>query len=251
MLSQNMSQKNDNDMTQSKALHPWDVALVYDSLARKTCGHTITWDRFQNIPQKCPFCDSPVIMVCDKLVGISQENFVLFKYNKQTFMLSLNHAKRRAWWDMRECTAQERIAYALGMNEANGLKVRGGQQSLCLIGWTRVGIYSHLLTHVKVLCKGKVLYPNVNQTSTDISNQLIEISENDVENHHKKASLVVMGTRQGQGLHEPREGLFSILLGMGVKLIYNLFKLGCGTVVYLYSFVKRLLPPPEEGRRNE
>jgi hypothetical protein len=224
MLSQNMSQKNDNDMTQSKALHPWDVALVYDSLARKTCGHTITWDRFQNIPQKCPFCDSPVIMVCDKLVGISQENFVLFKYNKQTFMLSLNHAKRRAWWDMRECTAQERIAYALGMNEANGLKV---------------------------LCKGKVLYPNVNHTSTDISNQLIEISENDVENHHKKASLVVMGTRQGQGLHEPREGLFSILLGMGVKLIYNLFKLGCGTVVYLYSFVKRLLPPPEEGRRNE
>jgi hypothetical protein len=107
-----------------------------------------------------------------------------------------------------------------------------------------------LLTHVKVLCKGKVLYPNVNQTSTDISNQLIEISENDVENHHKKASLVVMGTRQGQGLHEPREGLFSILLGMGVKLIYNLFKLGCGTVVYLYSFVKHL-PPPEEGRRNE
>lgn len=146
------------------------------------------------------------------------------------------------------CARTNRIC--LGNERSEWTQGAWGQQSLCLIGWTRVGIYSHLLTHVKVLCKGKVLYPNVNQTPTDISNQLIEISENDVENHHKKASLVVMGTRQGQGLHEPREGLFSILLGMGVKLIYDLFKLGCGTVVYLYSFVKRL-PPPEEGRRNE
>ena len=114
------SQKDDD----TKALHPWDVAVVYDSLAKETCGHIIAWDRFQNVPQKCPYCEGPVLMICDKLVGISQEKFVLFKYNKQTFMLSLNQAKRRAWWDRRECTAQERMAYALGMNETNGLKVR-------------------------------------------------------------------------------------------------------------------------------
>lgn len=95
-----------------------------------------------------------------------------------------------------------------------------------------------------------MLYPNGHRTPTDISNRLVGISENDVENHHKKASLVVMGTRQGCGLHEPRERLLSVLLGVGVTIIYNIFKLGYDSVVYLYSFVKRL-PPPEEGRRNE
>jgi hypothetical protein len=112
----------DDDKTQclpSHMAHPWDVAVVYDSLDMSSCGHRIRWEQIP--PLTCPICEANIVLVGDPVEDIDKK--VLFKYNKQIFRLSIQHPKR-SWWERIECTAQDRIAYALGMNAKRGMKVR-------------------------------------------------------------------------------------------------------------------------------
>lgn len=96
------------------------------------------------------------------------------------------------------------------------------------------------------------------QTPVSISNRLVEISKNDVDNHNGKASLVVMGTREldnDKDKRTPRTKakFVSTALGMGVTIVYRLLKLGFGAVmpcICQYSFVK-LLAAAKEGRLDE
>jgi len=129
-MSQKVAPSQENDTTPSNnnkttTAHPWDVAVVYISLDRNNCGHSLPWNRFEDIPQSCPLCQANISVICDALVkkeNPTNNKSVLFKYNKQTFLLSLNEPKRK-WWDRSPCTAQERMAYALGMSEKCGIKV--------------------------------------------------------------------------------------------------------------------------------
>lgn len=112
----------DDDKTRwlpSSMAHPWDVAVVYDSLDMASCGHRIRWEQIP--PLTCPICEASIVVVGDPLEDMDKK--VLFKHNKQIFRLSIQHPKR-SWWESIECTAQDRIAYALGMNAKRGMKVR-------------------------------------------------------------------------------------------------------------------------------
>jgi hypothetical protein len=83
-----------------------------------------------------------------------------------------------------------------------------------------------------------------------VSNQLLDISKQDWD-QHRKASLVVMGTREGQGLHEPREGLFYAIFTFGISLLLRMMSMVWGTVHLLYSYVSHLPPPPSDERRHD
>jgi hypothetical protein len=113
---------DDDEKTQwmpSNMAHPWDVAVVYDSLDMTTCGHRIRWEQVP--PLTCPICKANIVFVGDPIDSADKK--VLFKYNKQIFRLSIQHSKRSWCWNRVECTAQDRIAYALGMNAKRGMKV--------------------------------------------------------------------------------------------------------------------------------
>lgn len=93
------------------------------------------------------------------------------------------------------------------------------------------------------------MHPDVTRTPMDVSHQLLDISKKDWE--HRKASLVVMGTREGQGLHKPREGLFYAILHFGTAIVLRMMKIVWGTVLLLYAYLKRLPRPSDEQRRGD
>jgi hypothetical protein len=85
----------------------------------------------------------------------------------------------------------------------------------------------------------------------EVSNQLLDVSERDWE--QKKASLVVMGTREGQGLHEPRQGLFYAIVTLGISIVLRMVTMVWTTMRLLYSRVTHLPPSSDddEQRRDE
>ena len=93
------------------------------------------------------------------------------------------------------------------------------------------------------------MYPDAKRTPVDVSHQLVDISKTDWE--QRKASLIVMGTREGQGLHEPREGLFYAVLHFSIAIVLRMMKIVWGTVLLLYSYVKPLPPSNDEEQRRE
>mmetsp|Transcript_27457 Transcript_27457/g.38646 ORF Transcript_27457/g.38646 Transcript_27457/m.38646 type:complete len:259 (+) Transcript_27457:159-935(+) len=182
--------------------HPLDVGVVFESASCDSCAHRFRLDALvryldgtldRTSPHhECPKCQTRISWVCDEVVAKQREiaqdssaSVVLFKYNKQTFCLAVENKDTRWWQRSATCTAQERMAEVLGMNVKSGMKI---------------------------LCKGKVLYPNLKISTSDLSIRLIDLSLNDLKN--KKPSLVVMGTRAGEELRPQSQGIFVMWYGM-------------------------------------
>jgi hypothetical protein len=126
----------------------------------------------------CPVCDMPVQLVED---AAKKEPKVVFKYGKQMYRLSVSsRIIKCSWWKVwtsdakqNKSFAQERIADALGMSLDEG---------------------------IKILYKGKRIFPQANKSNKDISQELITISEETGLN--SKSALLVMGTLKSRSLSE-------------------------------------------------
>lgn len=99
----------------------------------------------------------------------SSSSIVAFRYGKHLYRLAVGGGENQ------EQTAQERIAYVLGL-DING-------------------------DELQILHKGEIIYPpesTSNSSSSEaISSQLLEISKNDIQSY-KKPSLIIMGKRAGR-----------------------------------------------------
>jgi hypothetical protein len=198
---------------------PLETAILYNQVkdSPQDCGHAVKWKlTMEHVIERrestCPICTKPIAMIVDGSVPsactTSAENQVAtFKFGKQVFRLSCgNSASSNAsiisWaisflLGIKDTTAQQRMAYALGMNIDKGFKI---------------------------LYKGKVLYPsNSKSSSTDrdslqLSKRILEISGSEWDSH-KKAALVVMGTRVGSELKgPPKPGLFQTILLLPLRI---------------------------------
>lgn len=208
--------------------NPLVIGTVFDSLLsdNNKCGHRLLLSPLTQYldgshPSKrgstCPVCEAPIILVTDALSAAADvndcdnndnNNKVFFKYGKQYFRLTVV-SDARSWFFNPKMFAQQRIANVFHME---GLKI---------------------------LCKGKVVYPDLTRTEEQISQRLLEISAADKS---KKASLVVMGTRVGQGLQRQQtSGIFSYVFNAMFCLVY-------GSLQWAYQLVFRppALPPPPE-----
>mmetsp|Transcript_8828 Transcript_8828/g.12510 ORF Transcript_8828/g.12510 Transcript_8828/m.12510 type:complete len:257 (-) Transcript_8828:134-904(-) len=182
--------------------NPLDVGAVFESASCDSCGHRYRLDTLVRYldgtlnraspHHECPECGRRISWVYDEVIAkhggvhyASSASVVLFKYNKQIFCLTVENKTTRWWQRSPTFTAQERMAEVLGMNVKSGMKV---------------------------LCKGKVLYPNLKMSASDISKRLIDISLNDLKS--RKPSLVIMGTRAGNELQRKPQGIFVAWYGM-------------------------------------
>lgn len=230
-----------NDDESWSAASDWDdpltVAVVYkDTNTKNGCGHVLQWkaDRLVDL-RTCPICKEPVGMICDGLVAFNDDptnNVVRFKFGTHVFQLSTGaepvpsvgssqitvtkSSQSSSWWgSINSRTDTSRTGYRVLAQERIA-------RSLDLVG-------------LKVLYKGKVLYPiatsklskesiSVREIPDDeaISQQLLEISHKDWHSgattssctttvhksgrnsSNKKISLVVMGTLKARQLDEPQ-----------------------------------------------
>ena len=171
---------------------PLDIAVFYKDVTMKNgCGHTMHWDPQKLVDcKKCPVCQGPVSFICD---GSSNENptCVSFKYGKQVYRLSV--AKKATPSSQSNLLKSWIVSWMSPPGSQNNSVIVTAQdriqQALGLVG-------------LKVLHKGKVLCPS-SSSPQQISTQLLELSDADWEHEHPKASLVVMGTLQGQELTGP------------------------------------------------
>jgi hypothetical protein len=200
--------------------HPLDVGVVFDGLAdnnnsNNKCGHRLALSPLTQYldgthatrrGSTCPVCQTPVVLVADgaslNTTTTSNNKVVFFKYGKQYFRLTVAPNARSWFFFTQKSLAQERIA--------NVFQMKG----------------------LKIICKGKVIFPDPTRTNEAISQRLIELSTT------AKASLVVMGTRVGRELQDHRVGLFSYLFHTAFHIVY-------GSLSWMYQLVFRpTLPPP-------
>jgi len=124
--------------------NPLDVGVVFESASCDSCGHRFRLDTLVRYldgtlnraspHHECPECGRRISWVYDERIskqGGVHDDFsapvVLFKYNKQTFCLSVENKNNTRWWQrIATFTAQERIAEVLGMNVKSGMKVHFG-----------------------------------------------------------------------------------------------------------------------------
>lgn len=110
-----------------------------DALVRYIQGEPVRGDtneKIQNTTSKgggpvCPACHVPIISVCDGIFASEtlreKACVVCFRYGKQNYFLSVPSCSGASAWSIfkKASTAQDRIAYVLGMSTKNGgLKVR-------------------------------------------------------------------------------------------------------------------------------
>jgi hypothetical protein len=280
---------NPNDDQSWLKLFHWDdpltVAVLYkDTNVKNGCCHVVQWKAELLVDLKrCPICNEPVGMICDGLVasnnGDPTNRVVRFKFGTRIFQLSthtgtIQHAPLKSltavttksswssWWcgsvthrtDTSQNAghshlAQERIARALDL----------------------VGL--------KVLHKGKVLYPqatrkekrseplstpmrHINNDGT-ISQHLLEISRKDwygdattdscttkvhesgENSANKKISLIVMGTLQARQLDEaPTTASGSVpFVPRLQQILFFPMKIVCRSFHIGWLFLRSLLAP--------
>lgn len=164
----------------------------------------------------CPVCQTPVALVVDGLAYDNKDDTVFFKYSKHQYQLTVTDNRFSLWRYLSfrsRHLAQDRISKLLHIKD------------------------------LRILCKGKVIYPDLSKTEEDLSQLLLDLSASSVQN--KKAPLVVMGTRAGQELRN-RDGIgsvFIVCLSMINSLLY-------GTMKWMYQFAMSIflpaLPPAHE-----
>ncbi len=159
---------------------------------------------------------------------------VSFKFNRHSYHLSV--LKKN---DTNHYFDRLKSIFALFQRRSNVSSTLINTLAQDRIG-TVLGIDSKL--NMKVLCKGKVIYPNKDIPPQQISQKLIEISKSDQNEKRRSPSLVVMGTRKGEVFVQKsskkswiiekqlRKILFSkyscyvLLIGSGVVFLMKRFK---------------------------
>ena len=196
-------------------IYPEELAIIYESnplqvghleTARKIqCGHSCTLSNLISYlhdtggTKLCPVCQSsPASFICDFMSSstlLRQTNnaqhdilhgsdgtdgddnggrIVSFRYGTNDYFLWVKSPPHSSSPDTsifcnrtRE-NALDRIAKVLRVDVKNGMKV---------------------------IHKGKIMYPHKNNSLDDMSEELLDISASDIIHHRKKPSLVVMGLR--------------------------------------------------------
>jgi len=211
-----------------------------DALVRYIQGEPVLGDtkneKIQNTTNKgggplCPVCHAPIISVCDGIFASEtlreKACVVCFRYGKQNYFLSVpsSSSGASAWSIFKKAsTAQDRIAYVLGMSTKNG--------------------------GLKILHRGMVLYPNTKRSASEISNQLIDLSKSSCKG--AKPSLVVMGTRSGKEVtsapgtasHSYRAVFFS-LFQWGITFLFNTTRSVIGGI-FLFAKSLFILPAHQD-----
>lgn len=199
-----------------------ESAVVFESETSKTCGHALhlvpLMDYLESCGSKktvCPVCQASVSFVCDGAeVANSATNdddnndddddkkakTVTVKYRNHLYKFSLQRSPNLGlplplaccvwvWRSLLQLmgedtsvTAQERIAHALRMD------IEG---------------------HMKILHKGKIIYPNAQQSPRAISEQLVGVCE-------KGGKPMVMGTRMTDQEQKIATGKWMIRLYISV-----------------------------------
>lgn len=210
----------------SRESNPLDVAILYkDTEISNGCGHSINWKADNLIDlQHCPICKDPVGMICDGLVSHNNgdnnndNQTIRFKFGKQIYQLSTRSIiisatesekqHEDSWW-------MYFSSFILERRSSNSTKNK------CTTTLAQDRIANALnLASLKVLHKGKIIYPppndirkkNENDNSQEptqevlISRTILKISDENWNNNNKtkkKVSLVVMGTLKERQLKGP------------------------------------------------
>ena len=167
------------------------------SVAEKVgCGHSCTLshlvsyihDNRGGTTKQCPLCQSsPANIICDGLSNAQlarlQSNadeaddnngrIICFRYGATLYYLWVNAKPIQSsllFSGRKESNAIHRIGTVLGMD----------------------------VNKMKLIHKGKVIYPTGESSADLISEQLFDISSSDIIHHRKKPSLVLMGLRKQQ-----------------------------------------------------
>ncbi|CAB9501218.1 expressed unknown protein [Seminavis robusta] len=171
-----------------------ETVVVYQNEGSSDCGHSFKMGPLidylhESKKSSCPECQGSIEMVCDGMVSslvdktsdktISDNRLVKFKYRNHLYHLSVlraptdNLALPQSWFlwmwhtmlhfvgETTAVTAQERIAHVLRLDTSCGMRI---------------------------LHKGKILYPNAKQSPAEISLQLLDVCDNG-------GKPLVMGTR--------------------------------------------------------
>jgi hypothetical protein len=183
----NLKMTTENGSHWRAPVDPFQTAILYNSFPLQKdfqCGHAVPLGRMvQRLQQKgaasCPHCAAPVAYIVDSCSKDGNYARVTFKYGKQAYRLSV-HDPPPIWLRLvstllyrQQPTAQVRIAQVLGLDGSNGMKI---------------------------LYKGKIIYPSKNCDEYKMSQLLLDAS-NDSNDDSPKAPqhlLLVMGTPQVQ-----------------------------------------------------
>ncbi|MGK3745042.1 MAG: hypothetical protein ACI8RD_003061 [Bacillariaceae sp.] len=213
----------------SRESNPLDVAILYkDTEISNGCGHTIRPWKADNLIDllHCPICKDPVGMICDGLVSHNNNGdnnddnqTIRFKFGKQIYQLSTRSIiipaadsekqQEDSWW-------MYFSSFILERKNSNSTKNKCTNTTLAQ---DRIANALNLVS-LKVLHKGKIMYPppndirkkNSNEDSEEptqevsISRTILKISDENWKSNKKtkkKVSLVVMGTLKERQLKGP------------------------------------------------
>lgn len=264
-----------------------DVAVVYESNpllagnseAEETCnipcGHSCTLSNLVSYlhdtggAKLCAVCQSAsATFICDSMSSMAisrrinaQNNthgsegdggggrIVSFRYGTIVYALwvkspqQISSSYTSIFRDRKGENALDRIAHVLGMDVKSGLKV---------------------------IHRGKIIYPHAGKSGTaikndstdEISEQLLDISDDDIIHRRKKPSLVVMGLRIQTTSSDMRTSTISDMIFSVVRMItpwYMWNKMACGfrwtfsSVSSLFGgiivFFRSILYPPQTSRQ--
>mmetsp|Transcript_21500 Transcript_21500/g.32635 ORF Transcript_21500/g.32635 Transcript_21500/m.32635 type:complete len:222 (+) Transcript_21500:108-773(+) len=204
--------------------HPLDVGIVSDGINSNKCCHRLRLEPLTRYldgtdpinGSTCPVCQAPVTLVTDGLAAGVTDGIVFFKYSKHMYRLTVRDDR---FFFLRYLSfrslhlAQDRISRLLNIKD------------------------------LRILCKGKIIYPDSKKTEEELSKLLLDFSASSIQSN--KASLVVMGTRVGKELRN-HEGIGVVLfmcLSMGKSMLYSALN-------WMYQFVISIfqpaLPPSHE-----
>ena len=203
---------------------PTDTELFYIAILYTCtdtsggCSHTVPWDANTLIGlQQCPICMKPVGMVCDGLVAYDEKEsrdndnkvsrIVRFKFGKKIYQLSTTGMKPKQQVARRNpYTIARWLGYFWGKTQNASTN---DKCTTTMLAQSRIAQALNLAS-LKILYKGKVLYPAHHSEPIEepaISRELLRISDehwNDCkDNRKKKVALIVMGTSEEGQLKEP------------------------------------------------
>jgi hypothetical protein len=228
--------------------HPLDVGIVfdgnYDSRYRSdscnttgtrsvNCGHRLRLSKLMNYMGQsasvsgsgsaattsllCPVCQAPIVWVVDGIAVATRTNdshtdtspeaqMICFKYGKQFYRLS--HDTR--FWFRTGRLSQSRIATVLNIHRKS----------------------------LKIISKGKVIYPDHTKSEQELSQTILTISALD----KSKPSLVVMGTRVGSELRNLHQ--YPYVVGVLTWMVSVVYGVCYQSLQWMYRAIMRPALPP-------
>lgn len=210
---------------------PLDCARLYESIKHsEKCGHEVSLDQMvhrlvQERHYACPICDAPI-------TGLVQADAkIYFKYGKVLYRLAMPH---KPWWNILDNTshlAQCRIQDVLGISSG-----------------------------IKILHKGKVLFPSSSLREDEVSRRILELSDLPAKT---APVLLVMGTpsdkreqwmeseRQLLAKQSPIWQILPAILNLCMTVVSETVKIGIGAAQHGFGVLKNVLFPNNDRERHQ